>query len=196
MFKALIVLHTMIRNGATDNVLSYLSSSDVLRLKNISGGHWEGACRPLVALGRMLMTPPCTGYNAPQNLQAYALYLDARIRAYRDLKHDAIRVQSETNRDMRNSAAIEEQYMHDREQVPEKPRRFGRSRKSDEPRESAGSGASGSLHQRSKTLAGRKLRVMTVEKGLLRETKIVQKMIDTLVECRVRVLSMDQERRY
>ena len=37
---------------------------------------------------------------------------------------------------------------------------------------------------------------MTVEKGLLRETKIVQKMIDTLVECRVRVLSMDQERRY
>ena len=44
---------------------------------------------------------------------------------------------------------------------------------------------SGSLHQRSKTIAGRKLRVMTVEKGLLRETKIVQKMIDGLVECRV-----------
>ena len=29
--------------------------------------------------------------------------------------------------------------------------------------------------------------MMTVEKGLLRETKIVQKMIDSLVECRVRV---------
>src|SRR5271154_6704252 len=29
VFKALIVLHTMIRNGATDNVLSYLSSSEV-----------------------------------------------------------------------------------------------------------------------------------------------------------------------
>lgn len=43
--------------------------------------------------------------------------------------------------------------------------------------------------QRSKTLAGRKLRVMTVEKGLLRETKIVQKMIDALLECRVRALS-------
>ncbi|KAH9173003.1 hypothetical protein EDB89DRAFT_2069233 [Lactarius sanguifluus] len=77
VFKALIVLHTMVRNGATD----YLSSSDILRLKNVSGGQWEG-------------------YNAPKNLQHYALYLDTRIRSYRrgyrDLKHDAIRVQSET----------------------------------------------------------------------------------------------------
>jgi hypothetical protein len=40
---------------------------------------------------------------------------------------------------------------------------------------------------RRKTLAGRKLRIMTVEKGLLRETKVVQKMIDALCECRVRV---------
>jgi phosphatidylinositol-binding clathrin assembly protein len=38
---------------------------------------------------------------------------------------------------------------------------------------------------RSKTIMGRKLRSMTVEKGLLRETKVVHKMIDTLVECRV-----------
>jgi hypothetical protein len=42
VFKALIVLHTMIRNGATDNVLSYLSSSEVLRLQNVVGGNWEG----------------------------------------------------------------------------------------------------------------------------------------------------------
>ncbi len=42
VFKALIVLHTMIRNGATDNVLSYLSSSEVLRLNNVSAGNWEG----------------------------------------------------------------------------------------------------------------------------------------------------------
>ncbi|KAH9015647.1 hypothetical protein EDB84DRAFT_1567625 [Lactarius hengduanensis] len=77
MFKALIVLHTMVWNGATDNVLQYLSSSDVLRLKNVSGGQWEG-------------------YNPPKNLQHYALYLDTRIRSYRDLKHDDIRVQSET----------------------------------------------------------------------------------------------------
>lgn len=40
---------------------------------------------------------------------------------------------------------------------------------------------------RSKTIMGRKLRVMTVEKGLLRETKAVHRMIDALVECRVRV---------
>lgn len=40
--------------------------------------------------------------------------------------------------------------------------------------------------QRGKTMSGRKLRVMTVEKGLLRETKVVQKMVDALVECRVR----------
>jgi hypothetical protein len=32
---------------------------------------------------------------------------------------------------------------------------------------------------------GRKLRSMTVEKGLLRETKAVHSMIDALVECRV-----------
>jgi hypothetical protein len=52
-------------------------------------------------------------------------------------------------------------------------------------------GSSGSLSpgmgmNRSKTVMGRKLRVMTVEKGLLRETKAVQRMIDALVECRVR----------
>lgn len=111
-------------------------------------------------------------------MQSYAIYLDTRIKAYRDLKHDAIRVQSETNRDMRNSAAIEE------DQEERAGRRFGRKkgRSSDD----SGSHPSSSLPQRSKTIAGRKLRVMTVEKGLLRETKIVQKMIDALVECRVR----------
>jgi phosphatidylinositol-binding clathrin assembly protein len=38
-----------------------------------------------------------------------------------------------------------------------------------------------------KTIMGRKLRIMTVEKGLLRETKVVQKMINALVECRVHI---------
>ena len=33
---------------------------------------------------------------------------------------------------------------------------------------------------------GRKLRIMSVEKGLLRETKEVQLMINALVNCRVR----------
>lgn len=45
VFKALIVLHTMIRNGATDNILAYLSSSDVLKLRNVSSGNWEGEPR-------------------------------------------------------------------------------------------------------------------------------------------------------
>ncbi|KAH8832903.1 ANTH-domain-containing protein [Flagelloscypha sp. PMI_526] len=142
VFKALIVLHTMIRNGATDNVLGYLSSSEVLRLKNVSSGTWEG-------------------YNAPQNLSAYATYLDARIRAYKDLKHDAIRVQAENNRDMRSSQGFE-----------------------DDAYQSKSSKSSPKTPARSKTIAGRKLRVMTVEKGLLRETRTVHKMIDTLLECR------------
>ncbi|KAI0683970.1 ANTH domain-containing protein [Cytidiella melzeri] len=168
VFKALIVLHTMIRNGATDNVLAYLSSSDVLRLRNISAGHWEG-------------------YNAPQNLQNYAIYLDTRIKAYRDLKHDAIRVQSETNRDMRNSAAIEEDKQFDHE----KKSRFGR-RKGRDTDEGIGS-LPGGGPQRSKTIVGRKLRVMTVEKGLLRETKIVQKQIDALVETRFYLDDLEDE---
>ena len=81
------------------------------------------------------------------------MYLDTRVRTYKDLKHDAIRVQSESNRDRLSTADDE--------------------------------GPSARPVQRSKTVMGRKLRVMTVEKGLLRETKIVQKMIDALVETRV-----------
>ncbi|KAH9967106.1 ANTH domain-containing protein, partial [Russula compacta] len=159
VFKALIVLHTMIRNGATDNVLQYLSSSEVLRLKNVAGGQWEG-------------------YNAPQNLQHYALYLDTRIRAYRDLKHDAIRVQSETNRDLRLSMALEDDARHSRKYTPEED--------TDKFRSTGGPA-------RSKTLTGRKLRVMTVEKGLLRETKVVQKMMDALTECRFYMDDLEDE---
>lgn len=83
--------------------------------------------------------------------------------AYKELKHDAIKVQSESNRDMRNSISIEENTQRGR-----------KDRK-----------AAASLPTRSKTIMGRKLRSMTVEKGLLRETKGVHRMIDALVECRV-----------
>ncbi|KAJ8495817.1 hypothetical protein ONZ45_g12685 [Pleurotus djamor] len=152
VFKALIVLHTMMRNGSTDNVLSYLSSSEVLRLRNISSATWEG-------------------YSTPQNLQNYAIYLDARIRAYRDLKHDAIRVQAESNRDMRNSNSIEADTL--------------KARKASAPSTTA--------PVRSKTIMGRKLRVMTVEKGLLRETKAVHRMIDTLLECRFYLDDLEDE---
>ncbi|KAG1850701.1 ANTH domain-containing protein [Suillus subluteus] len=156
VFKALIVLHTMIRNGATDNVLSHLSSSEILRLRNVSANNWEG-------------------YNAPQNLQHYAIYLDSRIRAYRDLKHDAIRVQAESNRDMRVNNSIEEDMAYSSAPAPKSG-----STKSRAP-------------QRSKTIMGRKLRVMTVDKGLLRETKTVQTMIDTLVECRFYLDDLEDE---
>ena len=109
------------------------------------------------------------GYVAPQNLQNYALYLDSRIRAYKDLKHDAIKVQAENNRDMRNSQSIEEDGYRSRKDRSTKP--------------------AASAPSRSKTIMGRKLRSMTVEKGLLRETKAVHNMIDALVECRVRPFS-------
>ncbi|KAL5536803.1 hypothetical protein ACEPAF_626 [Sanghuangporus sanghuang] len=135
VFKALIVLHTMIRNGATDNVLSALASDDILRLRSVTAGHWDG-------------------YDTPKNLQNYAIYLDTRIRTYKDLKHDPVRVQSDSNRDARVESAI-----------------GSTARASNGP-------------QRSKTMMGRKLRSMTVEKGLLRETKVVQRTINALVECR------------
>jgi hypothetical protein len=96
-----------------------------------------------------------SGYMAPQNLSSYAMYLDCRVRTYKDLKHDAIRVQSESNRDRLSTADDGE----------------GTS--------------SGRPVQRSKTIMGRKLRVMTVEKGLLRETKMVQRLTDALLECKV-----------
>jgi hypothetical protein len=159
VFKALLTLHTLIRNGATDNILAYLCNGDVLRLKNVSTPNWEGTT---IILNPNLWRQDGfrAGYNAPENLLNYATYLDTRIRAFRELKHDAIRVQSETNRDMRNSAAIEDDTLK-RKGAP--------------------------LTDRRKTIVGRKLRIMTVEKGLLRETKIVQKMIDALCECRVSI---------
>ena len=163
VFKALLTLHTLIRNGATDNILAYLSTGDVLRLRNVSAPNWEGVPFITIPIPGVKMTKPddfCAGYRAPENLPKYATYLDTRIRAFRDLKHDAIRVQSENNRDLRNSAAIEGDTV---------------KRKAPPPTD------------RRKTIVGRKLRIMTVEKGLLRETKVVQKMIDGLCECRVRV---------
>jgi hypothetical protein len=112
---------------------------------------------------------PFSGYNAPTNLQHYALYLDTRIRSYRELKHDAIRVQSETNRDLRLSMSIEDDARQNRKYSPEDDiDRFQTS-----------------VNSKRKTIMGRKLRIMTVEKGLLRETKVVQKLMDALVECRV-----------
>jgi phosphatidylinositol-binding clathrin assembly protein len=156
----------MIRNGATEKVLSYLSTSDVLKLRNVSAGTWEGTKDQERSYeDDSWRLTAVTGYSTPENLQNYATYLDSRIRAYRDLKHDAIRVQSENNLDMRNSIAIGQDSLRYQDISP--PNNTDKRR----------------------TIMGRKLRVMTVEKGLLRETRVVQKMINALVECRVHFLS-------
>lgn len=107
------------------------------------------------------------GFENPDHLHHYAKYLDCRIRSYANLKHDVIKVQSESNRDLRSSAVHEEQ----EEQTQDRKRRGG--------------GSANTSLGRSKTVMGRKLRIMTVEKGLLRETKAVHQMIDAVVECRV-----------
>ncbi|KAJ1598216.1 hypothetical protein NDA14_000393 [Ustilago hordei] len=73
VLKTLVIIHTIVRNGEVDNVLGHLSS-DIgnIRLRNVSNNSWSG-------------------YSAPQTLSVYAQYLDERVRAYRDLKHDVIR---------------------------------------------------------------------------------------------------------
>lgn len=43
-----------------------------------------------------MLTP--SGYHPPSNLGAYASYLDMRIRAFRDLRHDLVYLQTESNR--------------------------------------------------------------------------------------------------
>ncbi|PWN48452.1 ANTH-domain-containing protein [Violaceomyces palustris] len=117
VYKALIVLHTMIRNGAVDNVLGYLATeASGLRLRSVNSGSWQG-------------------YDAPQSISAYAQYLDERIRAYRELKHDVIR--------------------------------------SSDSARTKGKGGSGS----------NRLRRLTVEKGLLREVAITQKVANTVLQC-------------
>ncbi|KAG8822596.1 hypothetical protein FRC17_009507 [Serendipita sp. 399] len=144
--KALLVIHTMIRMGHTDNVLTFLSGSnnDVLKLRHIANGQNDG-------------------HLLSGNISNYAGYLETRIRAYRDLRHDVIRVQNENNREDRLSGG-------------------------DSSRETNGAGVS-----RSKTVGARKLRQLTVEKGLLRETKGVQRQIDSLLQCKFFLDSLEDE---
>ncbi|PWN90690.1 ANTH-domain-containing protein [Acaromyces ingoldii] len=118
VFKSLIVLHTMIRNGGIDNVLSHLASDQgSLKLKNVvQGGNWQGQ-------------------DAPRTMSNYAAYIDERIRAYRDLRHDVIR-------------------------SGDSARTRG--------------GADATTHR---------LRRLTVEKGLLREVAISQRVCSRLLDC-------------
>ncbi|KAF7369727.1 ENTH domain-containing protein [Mycena venus] len=124
VFKALIVLHTMIRNGNREGVLR--SGSETLQLSHVSTRNYD--------------------HTSPAHLQNYAAYLDSRIQVYRNLEHDVIRMQS----DARATLAMNNM----------------------------------SPLRRGETRVGRKLRSMTVEEGLLRETRAVQRMVDALVACR------------
>ena len=57
--------------------------------------------------GLLSKLPPhwisAAGYDTPRNLNNYSTYLETRIKAFRELKHDPVRVQAETNRDIRAS---------------------------------------------------------------------------------------------
>jgi hypothetical protein len=113
--------------------------------------------------------PYTQGYQHSSTLTHYAHYLHARITAFRTLKHDMVRVQAESNRASAYRTQTE--------------------------------GASGAFFQlrwigrQAETASyppwpppterARKLRSLTVEKGLLRETREVQRIIDTLVKCTV-----------
>ncbi|KAN0064562.1 hypothetical protein ACQY0O_002190 [Thecaphora frezii] len=111
-FKCLIIIHTMARNGEVDNVLSHLSSESAnLRLRHVSGGYDYGA-----------------------SLTPYAQYLDERLRAYRELRHDVIRSSEHLRAQLNNSNS-------------------------------------------------NRLRRLTVEKGLLREVSITQKVANALLQC-------------
>ncbi|BEJ15286.1 hypothetical protein CspHIS471_0410530 [Cutaneotrichosporon sp. HIS471] len=120
VFKALITLHQMMRSGASEQLLGHLARSDALRLRNVQGMN-DGA-----------------GYHPPSNMSAYAYYLDSRIRAFRDLRHDLVYLQTESNR------------------------------------RSTGLGANSKA---------RRLRHLPVDKGLLREVKQVQRILDALIRC-------------
>lgn len=112
---------------------------------------FEVFCAPSVKFRNHLGYP---GHSLSENLSSYANYLDTRVRAYKDLKHDIIRIQNENNREERMSGG-------------------------DDSRHTNGSSSS----------RGKKLRQMTVEKGLLRETKGVQRQIDALLQCKVRAFT-------
>ncbi|WWC95076.1 hypothetical protein V866_001928 [Kwoniella sp. B9012] len=120
VFKALLTIHQMMRSGSTDQFLGVLSRQDVLKLRNVSGQGFEG-------------------FQPPASLSAYAAYLDSRIKCFREIKHDVVQMQTESNRRSEGSSANSK---------------------------------------------ARKLRHLSVEKGLLREVKSVQKILDSLIQCR------------
>ncbi|EIM19757.1 ANTH-domain-containing protein [Wallemia mellicola CBS 633.66] len=123
VFKSLVIVHSLFRNGDTDLILSSLSHHDTLKLSRVS--------------------------SSTQNIQSYSNYLDSRIKSYKDLRHDIIKSQTSSRGSSRSSL--------DPSQRPNQ------------------------------------LRLLTVEKGLLREVKHVQKLIDALTTCRFFLDDLEDE---
>lgn len=141
VYKALIVIHSMIRNGGVENVLSHVAQDEAgSGLKAIAGrssGGASGSSRRKSSLqfGAHIVTADDARRstdNVPRIIRAYASYLDDRVRAYRELRHDVIR--------------------------------------------SSDSSKAGSNNR---------LRRLTVEKGLLREVGITQKVGNAALNCDV-----------
>ncbi|CAH7677196.1 ANTH domain-containing protein [Phakopsora pachyrhizi] len=85
VFKALLVIHTLIRVGNSDEVMNYWSGLDgrdgrSLGLKDV-----------------------CATSDTPQNLSRYSNYLLARVKCYAAIKHDPIRTRSEAPASLRSS---------------------------------------------------------------------------------------------
>ncbi|MBW0523891.1 hypothetical protein O181_063606 [Austropuccinia psidii MF-1] len=86
VFKALFVIHTLVRVGNAQEVMSY----------------WSGLhSRDNRALG---LKDVVTMTDTPQNLSRYANYLLVRFKCFAALKHDPIRTRSEAPASLRNSS--------------------------------------------------------------------------------------------
>ena len=126
-------------------VLSHIAQDETgSRLKALAGrggGNSGSTSSPLVrrrsslGIGAHIVTAPTSASNAPRIVKAYASYLDDRVRAYRELRHDVIR-SSDSSRN--------------------------------------GGGATSN-----------RLRRLNVEKGLLREVGITQKVGNAILNCDV-----------
>ena len=149
----LLTLHQMIRSGNTDQLLETLSRGDTLRLQNVGAQTFEGSFALLNQTLQLII-----GYSPPSNMGSYANYLDVRVKSWREMKHDVLRIQTESNRRSDGLGAGCE-FSHVAGTSTDAPAK------------------------------ARRLRHLPVEKGLLREVKQVQRVLDALVMCRVRSFS-------
>jgi phosphatidylinositol-binding clathrin assembly protein len=98
VFKSLITVHLMVREGSPDVTLAYLSKHrNMLAVSMFSDGQFTPASLtfgratvPQFSCG-VLLTPRTTAQTQGRNIRHYANYLSERARAYRDTKIDWVR---------------------------------------------------------------------------------------------------------